>query len=138
MAAGWTDPPARPALAYHQHPEAPGVRTRTGATLRRRTTLTRIARQLGAAVARDQFAFRVDPRHGVPSWWADFPALAASRAAGELFLHLSSDEDFVHGAAARAAASEVAAAVAAELLDSSRVAEWWPAARAALTPQEPR
>jgi len=101
--------------------------------MRRRSTVLRIARQLGAALARDQFACRVDPRHGVPGWWADFPALAASRAAGELFLHLSSDEDFVHGAAARAAASEVATAVAAELLDSSRVAEWWPAAHAAHT-----
>jgi len=99
--------------------------------MRRRTTILRIARQLGAALARDLFACRVDPRHGAPGWWADFPALAASRAAGELFLHLSSDEDFVHGTAARAAAAEVAAAVAADLLDSSRVAEWWPAARAA-------
>jgi hypothetical protein len=106
--------------------------------MRRRATLTRLGRQLGAAVARDQFAFRVDPRHGVPGWWAEFPTLAASRAAGELFLHLSSDEDFVHGAAARAAAAEVATAVAAELLESSRVAEWWPAARATLIPQEPR
>jgi hypothetical protein len=34
-------------------------------------------------------------------------------------------------------ASQLGAAVA-ELLDSSHVTEWWPAARAALTPQEPR
>jgi hypothetical protein len=106
--------------------------------VRRRATLTRLGRQLGAAVARDGFAGRLDPRHGRDGWWADFPALAASRAAGEVFLHLSEAEDRAHGAAARAAAAEVATAVAADLLDSSRVAEWWPAARAALTPQEPR
>jgi hypothetical protein len=106
--------------------------------MRRRTTLTRLARQLGAALARDQFAFRVDPRHGVPDWWVTFPTLAADRAAGEVFMALTAAENDAHGAAARAAASEVATAVAAELLDSSRVAEWWPAARAALAPQEPR
>jgi hypothetical protein len=100
--------------------------------MRRRSTILRAARQIGAAVARDRFAASMDPRHCVPDWWLGFPALAASRAAGELFMHLSSDEDFAHGAAARAAAAEVAAAVAAELLDSSRVAEWWPAANAAL------
>jgi hypothetical protein len=106
--------------------------------MRRRATLTRIARQLGAAVARDQFACRVDPRHSRDGWWLDFAEHSAKKAAGEVTLHLSEAEDRTHGAAARAAASDVAAAVAAELLDSSRVAEWWPAARAALTPQEPR
>jgi hypothetical protein len=106
--------------------------------VRRRTTILRVARQLGAALARDQFAFRVDPRHGVPDWWITFPALAADRAAGEVFMALTAAENDAHGAAARAAASEVATAVAADLLDSSRVAEWWPAARATLTPQEPR
>jgi hypothetical protein len=99
--------------------------------MRRRSTILRAARQIGAAVARDRFAASVDPRHCVPDWWLGFPALAASRAAGELFMHLSADEDFAHGAAARAAASDMATRVAVELLDASRVAEWWPAAHAA-------
>jgi hypothetical protein len=101
--------------------------------MRCRSTILRTARQLGAAVARDRFAASVDPRHCVPDWWLGFAELAASRAAGELFMHLSSDEDFAHGAAARAAASDMATRVAAELLDASRVAEWWPAAHAAHT-----
>lgn len=101
--------------------------------MRRRTTLTRIARQLGAAVARDRFAASVDPRHCVPDWWLGFPALAASRAAGEVFMLISEDEDRAYGTAARAAAAEVATAVAAELITSSRIAEWWPAAHAAHT-----
>ncbi len=101
--------------------------------MRRRSTILRTARQIGAAVARDRFAASVDPRHCVPDWWLGFAELAASRAAGELFMHLSADEDFAHGAAARAAASDMATRVAADLLDSSRVAEWWPAAHAAHT-----
>jgi hypothetical protein len=100
--------------------------------MRRRSTILRTARQIGAAVARDRFAASVDPRHCVPDWWLGFAELAASRATGELFMHLSADEDFVHGAAARAAASDMATRVAAELLEASRVAEWWPAANAAL------
>lgn len=106
--------------------------------MRRRSTLIRLGRQLGAAVARDQFAGLLDPRTNRDGWWVDFPERAAKWAAGEVFLHLSEDENRAHGAAARAAAAKVAAAVAADLLDSSRVAEWWPAARAALTPQEPQ
>ena len=106
--------------------------------MRRRTTILRAARQLGAAVARDGFAGRLDPRTNRDGWWLAFPESIAKWAAGEVALHLSEAEDRAHGAAARAAAAEVAAAVAAELLDSSRVAEWWPAARATLTPQEPR
>ncbi len=106
--------------------------------MRRRTTILRAARQLGAAVARDGFAGRLDPRAGRDGWWLAFPESIAKWAAGEVALHLSEAEDRAHGAAARAAAAEVATAVAADLLDSSRVAEWWPAARAALTPQEPR
>jgi hypothetical protein len=106
--------------------------------MRRRTTILRAARQLGAAVARDSFAGRLDPRTNRDGWWLGFPESIAKWAAGEVALHLSEAEDRAHGAAARAAAAEVATAVAADLLDSSRVAEWWPAARATLTPQEPR
>ncbi len=106
--------------------------------MRRRTTILRVARQLGAAVARDGFAGRLDPRTNRDGWWLGFPARAALQAEGEVALHLTEPEDRAHGAAARTAAAEVATAVAADLLGSSRVAEWWPAARAALIPQEPR
>jgi hypothetical protein len=105
--------------------------------MRRRSTILRLARQIGDAVASDRFAASVDPRHCVPDWWLGFAELAASRAAGEVFMLISEDEDRAYGTAARAAAAEVAAVVAAELITSSRVAEWWPAAHAALTAPEP-